>query len=268
MRAEQAMAAAVAVARAHGVAVEEPTVLADGANLVVHLRPAPLVVKLALTTHLVREPAAWLARELAVAAHLDGAGVPVVRASELLPATVHERDGQVMTFWRHLPHDPAAVIHPDALGLLLRELHGALATCTVPLTRLATPLQDVGRFLQARGSDGMRRAFERVRARLPDDPGQALHGDPHPGNLLRASTGWTWADLEDTCSGPLAWDLACVAGSTRLDGAAALRAYGEVPDLTVWRELRRLHATAWTCLYAERLPRHRDRAAALLASWD
>ena len=29
----------------------------------------------------------------------------------------------------------------------------------------------------------------------------------------------------------------------------------------------RVHATAWTCLYAERLPRHRDGAAAMLASW-
>ena len=262
-----ALAAAVGLARAHGVRVDDPLVLADGANLVVHLRPASLVAKAALSTHLVREPARWLARELAVAAHLDDAGVPVVRASDLLPARVHEHDGQVVTFWEHLPHDPGAVIGPDELGSLLRELHAALRTCTVPLPRLATPLEDVGRFLQTRGSDGMRQAFDRVRAALPDDPGQALHGDPHPGNLLRAATGWTWADLEDSCAGPLAWDLVCVDTSTRVDGAAALRAYGEVPDLAPWRELRRLHATAWTCLYAERLPRHRDGAAALLASW-
>lgn len=263
----RARAAAVDVARAHGVLVHDPRVLADGANLVVHLRPAPLVAKVALSTHLVREPAPWLARELAVAAHLDGADVPVVRASDLLPAVVHERDGQVMTFWEHLPHDAAAVVDPGELGAMLRELHAALTTCPVPLTRLATPLEDLDRFLRTRGSDGMRRAFARVRAALPDDPGQALHGDPHPGNLLRAPTGWTWADLEDTCSGPLAWDLVCVDTSTRVDGAAALRAYGDVPDLTPWRELRRLHATAWTCLYAERLPRHRDAAAALLAAW-
>lgn len=264
---ERARAAALAVARAHGVDADEPSVLADGANLVLHLHPAPLVAKVALSTHLVREPSDWLARELAVAGHLDAAGVPVVRPSDLLPARVHEHDGEVMTFWRHLPHDPTDVVDPGLLGALLRELHVALRTCTVPLTRLATPLEDVGRFLQTRGSDGMRRAFDRVRATLPDDPGQALHGDPHPGNLLPAATGWTWADLEDSCSGPLAWDLACVDASTRVDGAAALRAYGDVPDLTPWRELRRLHATAWLCLYAERLPRHRDGAAAMLASW-
>ena len=264
---EQALAAAVELARVHGVRVQDPLVLADGANLVVHLRPAPLVAKVALSTHLIREPAQWLARELAVAAHLDRAGAPVVRTSDLLPTVVHERDGQVMTFWEHLPHDRDAAISPHELGPMLRELHAALVTCTVPLPRLATPLEDVARFLRSRGSDGMRRAFDRVRAALPDDPGQALHGDPHPGNLMRASTGWTWADLEDSCSGPLAWDLVCVAASTLVDGAAALRAYGDVPDLTPWRELRRLHATAWTCLSAERRPRHRDGAAAMLAAW-
>ena len=116
------MVAAVGVVRAHGVDVDRPAVLADVANLLVHLRPAPLVTKVALSTHLVREPAVWLARELAVARHLDASGVPVVRAGDLLPAGVHERDGQVMTFWRHLPHDPAAVAEPDRLGGMLRDL--------------------------------------------------------------------------------------------------------------------------------------------------
>ena len=38
-------------------------------------------------------------------------------------------------------------------------------------------------------------------------------------------------------------------------------------NVGTWRTLRRLHATAWTCLYAERLPHHRDGAAAMLAAW-
>ena len=86
---ERALATAVELARVHGVRVQDPLVLADGANLVVHLRPAPLVAKVALSTHLIREPAQWLARELTVAAHLDRTGAPVVRASDLLPTVVH-----------------------------------------------------------------------------------------------------------------------------------------------------------------------------------
>jgi len=39
---QRAVAAAVAVARAHGLRVEEPVVLADLFSVMVHLRPAPL----------------------------------------------------------------------------------------------------------------------------------------------------------------------------------------------------------------------------------
>lgn len=260
----------MAVARRHGVRVDEPEVLADRANVVVHLRPAPLVAKVAATTRLVREPAAWLDRELRVAAYLGGAGVPVVVASDLVPAAVHRENGRDLTFWERLPHDADAQVEPQVLGGLLAELHVALRSCPVPLGRLATPLEDVGRFLDRadpRSTAAMAAAFERIVRDLPVDAGQALHGDPHPGNLLRAQDGWVWADLEDACSGPVGWDLACLDGSNRIDGPAALRAYGDLPDLRSWRELRALHATAWSCLYAERLPRHRVEAEARLASW-
>jgi len=53
-RVPRAVAAAVAVARAHGLAVGEPAVLSDGVNLVVHLRPAPVVARVATLTPLLR----------------------------------------------------------------------------------------------------------------------------------------------------------------------------------------------------------------------
>lgn len=269
--AARAIEAAVQVAHAYGVRSDDPSVLADGANVVVHLRPEPLVAKVAATTRLVREPAQWLERELAVATHLASAGIPVVVPSDLVPPVVHAAGSHSMTFWQHLPHDPAAQIAPATLGGMLRDLHEALRSCELELPRLVTPLEDVRRFLDRADpatSAGMRRAFDRALDGLPRDlPDQVLHGDPHPGNTLLATGGWTWADLEDTCAGPVAWDLACVATNVRVDAAEALRAYGPVPDLAPWIALRRLHAAAWTCLYAERLPHHRAPAEALLASW-
>lgn len=264
--------AAVRVAASAGVRSDDPRVLADGANVVVHLRPAPLVAKVAARTHVLREPAPWLARELAVSEHLAGCGVPVTRASPLLPARVHEGDGAVLTFWRHEPHDPAGEVAPADLGRLLRELHAALRSCTVPLPRMATAFDDVGRWLDGARETapaGMRAAYERLLVDLggPEPGDQALHGDPHPGNLLVAPHGPVWTDLEDTCRGPVAWDLACLAASRRTDGEAALRAYGDVPDLGPWRELRRLQATVWYQVYADRSARHRAGAAELLASW-
>jgi thiamine kinase-like enzyme len=37
---------------------------------------------------------------------------------------------------------------------------------------------------------------------------QLLHGEPHPGNLLRTNTGLLFADLETCCRGPVEFDIA------------------------------------------------------------
>lgn len=260
----RAVRAATAVAAQLGVPVDAPVVLADGANVVVHLQPSPVVAKVAATTHLVRTPAAWLERELRLTEHLAARDVPVVSPFD---ARVHEHDGEVLTLWRHLPHDADAVVEPALLGSMLRDLHAALADLPLRLPRMATPLDDVAAFLERTPHAGMARAYDRLVAELGHAEGPALHGDPHPGNLLRSPAGWVWCDLEDACAGPVEWDLACVRESTRVDGAAAVRAYGCGTDLRPWQELRRLHATVWYALYAERLPRNRDRAAELLAGW-
>ena len=262
---ERAVRAATAVAAGLGLRVDDPGVLADGANVVVHLLPSPVVAKVAATTHLVRTPQQWLERELRVCEHLASRGVPVVAPFD---PRVHEHDGEVLTVWRHLPHEPDALAEPALLGSLLRDLHDALGDLPLSLPRLATPLGDVAAFLARTPHTGMSRAYDRLAAELGSSDGPALHGDPHPGNLLRTPGGWVWCDLEDACSGPIAWDLVCLDQSTRIDGAAAVRAYGGDVDLRPWRELRRLHATVWYALYAERLPRHRARAAELLAGWD
>lgn len=267
----EAVQAAVAVAASHGVRSDDPLVLADGANVVVHLRPAPIVAKVAATTHLVRDPRPWLGRELPLSAHIAASGLAVVRPSDLLPPRVHELGAAVLTFWRHEPHDPMSLVGAVRLGSMLRDIHDALRCYPVALPRLATPFEDIGNWLERAGATAprqMRPRYDWLRAELAGNDGQALHGDPHPGNVLMTPRGPVWADLEDACRGPVAWDLACLAESSRLDGAAALRAYGDVPDLTSWRELRRLHATVWTALYAERLERHRPRARELLTSWD
>src|SRR6201999_2330880 len=70
--------AAVRVAARLGLACAEPAVLADGANVIVHLAPAPVVAKVAASTRAVRpDPDRWLQRELDLAAWLQVTGVPV-----------------------------------------------------------------------------------------------------------------------------------------------------------------------------------------------
>ena len=130
---EQAIRAAVSYAAAHGVRSTEPEVLKNGSNVLVHLRPAPVVARVAGTTSLVRTPVAdWFAREVALVDHLVGHGFPVVVPSDELPRGPIVHDGRTMTFWRFVPHF-AASIKPSEFAESLADLHRALADYPGPL---------------------------------------------------------------------------------------------------------------------------------------
>jgi Ser/Thr protein kinase RdoA (MazF antagonist) len=208
---ETLAAAAVKVAASLGVHATDPVILADGANVIVHLSPAG-----------------------------------------------QERPAEA------------------TIGSMLRDLHAELRSYPAQLPLLA-PLRDIPAFLarpQTRLTDGeaaaLTAAYARLTAQLDHARGQSLHGDAGPGNLMAADTGWVWHDFEDTCTGPVAWDLAASTASPRLDGPRILAAYGEPVDptqLEVCQQLRRLHLTVWYNLYAERLPDLAPRAAELLTLW-
>jgi len=277
-----AVSAAIKVAAGLGVTSSEPVVLADGANVIVHLRPSPVVAKVAASTTEVRpDPAAWLQRELNVASFLAGSGVPVIAPSPEVPATTHQGGGHVMSFWRYLRSAHGALPSEATVGSMLRDLHVALRRYPGEVPVLA-PLNDIPAFLarpQTQLSAGqaaaLAAAYARLTAELAHTPwtGQTLHGDAGVGNLMAADTGWVWHDFEDTCSGPVTWDLA--ASTARLGAPRILAAYGapaygapvDAGQLAVCEQLRRLHLTVWYSLYAERLPDLQPRATELLALW-
>ena len=254
-RSRRAAAAATAVAAAHGVRAGEPRVLHDGVNVVVHLAPAPVVARIATLTTLLRpDPSRPFGREVAVAGALAAAGAAVVPPSDLLPPGPHVHDGLTLSFWRHVEVLPGAP-GPAEVARALTDLHGVLAGLPATGTPLDTPLDDLAVWVERSGAWGVGPAvrgrlaeqLERLRPRLAG-AARVLHGDAHPGNLLATPDGWRWTDLEDTCAGPVGWDLACLRLTSRLDGRAALDAIGAPSDaeLAPWLELRRLHARAWT----------------------
>jgi Ser/Thr protein kinase RdoA (MazF antagonist) len=275
---DAAVRAAVAVAARFMINSTEPVVLADGANIVVHLRPAPVVAKVAASTPEVRPRVQdWLQRELDVSTFLAAEGAPVVPPSPELPATTHHGDGHVMSFWRYLP--PADPSRPDeeTIGSMLRDLHAVLRRYPEALPELA-PLQDIPAFLarpqtqvSEEGRAALAAAYQRLTARLArTNDQQTLHGDAGAGNLMATGQGWLWHDFEDTCSGPIAWDVAASTSSRYQDGPRVLAAYRDPVDpreLAVCEQLRWLHLTVWYNLYAERLPELGPRAAELLATW-
>ena len=272
--------AAMRVAARLGLGCAEPEVLADGANVIVHLRPGPVVAKVAASTVEVRpDPGAWLQRDLDLARWLHGAAIPVAGPSPEVPATVHHGDGHVMSFWRFVP--PAGDHRPDEsmFGSMLRDLHLALRSYPETPPPPLAPLQDIPAFLRrpqtqltAEQKATLAAAGRRLTAELdPQAATQVLHGDAGIGNVMPTMAGgWLWHDFEDTCTGPVAWDLAASTASRRLDPARILAGYGAPVDagqLAVCEQLRRLHLTVWYNLYAERLPGLRPRAAELLAQW-
>jgi Ser/Thr protein kinase RdoA (MazF antagonist) len=287
---ETLAAAAVKVAASLGVHATDPLILADGANVIVHLSPAPVVAKVAASTPAVRpDHAAWLQRELDVVRFLAGRGVPVMTPSPEVPPVVHHGDGQVMSFWRYLSPVPG-LAGEETIGSMLRDLHAELRGYPVQLRDypaqlrdypaelpFLAPLGDIPAFLarpQTRLTAGqaaaLAAAHARLTAQLDHGRGQSLHGDAGAGNLMATDAGWVWHDFEDTCTGPVAWDLAASTASPRLDGPRILAAYGEPVDpaqLEVCQQLRRLHLTVWYNLYAERLPDLAPRAAELLTLW-
>jgi phosphotransferase family enzyme len=273
---ERAVSAAVAVARGYGVEVREPRVLSDRSNVIVELAPAPVVARVAGSTADVRPGGAadWLARDVDLGTYLAADEAEVVPPAAEPPPGPHAKDGLAVAFWRFVDHDRSRPPTAREAGQALRRLHDALAGFPGELPSFAA-LLDECEALIARlglpGAQGLRAAFRRIRseiasARLPSRP---LHGDATPSNLLRTPAGLLWTDFEDSCAGPVEWDLACLAISAGPGAAETLAAYGREHEeaLEPFLEARRLQLAVWTALLAERHPELRARADERLRDW-
>lgn len=275
------VAAAVAVAAEHGLRTAEPVILAARSNVLVHLRPAPVVARVAFTTSLLRPDArSWFEREIALAGFLAGKGAAAVPPADELPPGPHERDGLPVTFWRHVEPDPDRQPTAEEAGRALRDLHEALRDFPGELPRLVCHQVEVPRLLD--GLEGtlapddlsrLRDVHQRLAETLldPRRPVQALHGDAHVRNILPTPDRLLWNDFEDTGSGPIEWDLACFCWMPPWGREAALAAYGpgapSLDELAPWIEARELQGTVWLASKARFFPESRERAEGLLARW-
>jgi hypothetical protein len=269
-----AIAAAVAVANSVGLRCDDPEVLADGSNVLVHLKPAPVVARVATTTGLVRKPAQdWLALDLDLAGHLAAKNFPVVPPSAELPPGPHLRDGLALTFWQFVDHEAGSVATAAEVGPLLHELHAALRTYPGKL-RYLSPFSEIPRWLDEverwnAVSDEdlamLRRGFFKIAAEIAELglPRQPLHGDAHKKNLLKTSRGLVWTDFEDACRGPIEWDLACFVRTSGEDRETALASYGgtaELESLSPFFDARDLQGAIWGAILSTRFADRKERA--------
>jgi Phosphotransferase enzyme family len=282
------LAAAQAVAREHGVACDEAVQIAAGSNVLVHLKPAPVVARVMTGTAVLHDdPERWLAREVAVGAFAAERSDLVAPPTDILPPGPHLQDGLWMTLWKFVPHDAQAPPpEPRQLGSSLRRLHAVLADFPGDLAPLSETRDWLERLLDElrpspwltqRDIDWLRSELEALTPAVFESslPAQALHGDASMSNLLRTESGPVWIDLEDVCAGPVAWDVSGLVSSARARGRSAqfieelLAAYGEpgVEGLEAFLEAHALYEVVWHAFEARRRPRAMERAAAALARW-
>ena len=270
----RAIAAAVAVANSFGLHCDDPEVLADGSNVLVHLKPAPVVARVATTTGLVRKPAQeWLALDLDLAGFLAAKNFPVVPPSAELAPGPHLHDELALTFWEFVEHEAGYVATVAEVGPLLHELHGALRAYPGKL-RYLSPFSEIPRWLDEverwdAVSDEdlaiLRRGFFKIAAQIHELglPKQPLHGDAHKKNLLKTSRGLVWTDFEDACRGPIEWDLACFVRTSGEDRETALASYGgavELERLAPFFEARDLQGAIWGAILSTRFADREERA--------
>ena len=196
--------------------VDDAVVLHDSNRLTVRLLPCDVLVRVAHVAH-----QAGAEFEVEVARRLAETDSPVAALEPRVEPRVYVRDGFVVTLWTYYepvsPRDVTPAEYAQALERLHAGMRGIDFTAPHFTDRVAeaqwlvgnrahTPeLGDADRELlsntlrKLRWAIGQRGAAE-----------QLLHGEPHPGNLLRTKNGLLFADLETCCRGPVEFDVAHV----------------------------------------------------------
>jgi len=238
-----ALAAARAVACAHGVRCEDAVVIAAGSNVLVHLKPTPIVARVMTGTAALHDDIArWLEREVAVGAFVAERGGPVVPPSDLLAPGPYQQYGFWMTFWKFVAHEPADRA-PDAreVGRSMRELHTVLAGFAGDLEPLSSVCNQIERQLAQ----------------------------------LRPCPWLSEKDIEDVCAGPVAWDLAGLIASARAHRRSEtyvqeiLDGYGcrDLKALAPFLDADALYAAVWQAFDTQRRRPARTTAPTRLKQW-
>lgn len=271
------------VAKSHGLPTEL-NILSERWNTVAELGDSGVVAKSATLAHLSRiDPLHWFRQELRVCQELSEIGAPIQLPWDGMDHCEVE-DGFPITLWQKVDGEMAGSSETELVDSLV-ALHRCgetielqqpwFATITVEIPGTLAILSDRQSLDATQNnllSDHLGRLLDVIdRENLP---GGFVHGDPQRKNSMHTTDGPIWIDLEETCIGPYAWDLACLTMNPIYDSERVLDRYAEksgtsrvsIENLNILKQLRDLEGVVWMlAIQDERDQGFRDETQVQLA---
>ncbi len=212
---QRAIEAGRSAASTLGLRVEDAVVVNNSNRIAVRLTPCDVLARVA-PLELLHPDAEF---EVEVARRLAETDGPVAALEPRVEPRVYVRDGFVVTLWTYYEPVSPQDVAPAEYAQALARLHAGMQEIDLPAPhftdrvaemqwligdRAQTPeLGDADRELLSNTLRKMRWAIGQRGASE-----QLLHGEPHPGNLLRTKNGLLFVDLETCCRGPVEFDIA------------------------------------------------------------
>jgi Ser/Thr protein kinase RdoA (MazF antagonist) len=204
----------------------------------------------------------------------------LARLDPRVEARVHEHGEFSVTLWTFHPPVPPASLAPAEYADALGRLHAAMREADLsgwPLPHFLDRVDEAERLIDDPSNnrdiglddrDLLGSALRTMRAAIVGRgaPDQLLHGEPHPGNLLRTSEGLLFVDLETCCRGPVEFDIAHAAVNGT-EPPLEVAAHYDGADAALVRDcwvLMLAMVTAWRCEPGDDLPNGRAMTAAWL----
>jgi Ser/Thr protein kinase RdoA (MazF antagonist) len=162
---------------------------------------------------------AGAAFEVEVTRRLAATESPVAELEPRVEPRVYVRDGFAVTLWTYYESAPPRAIAPSEYAEALERLHAGMRRIDVTAPHFTDRIEEAQRLvdttartpeLAAADRELLSETLSSLRRAIGDRDAdeQLLHGEPHPGNLLRTKKGLLFVDLETCCRGPVEFDIA------------------------------------------------------------
>jgi len=211
-----AVRAALSSASALDLRADDAVVLHNSNRIAVRLLPCDVLARVA---HVARQAGVKAEFEVEVARRLAETGSPVAALEPRVEPRVYVRDGFAVTLWIYYEPVSPRDVAPAEYAQALARLHAGMREIDLPAPHFTDRVAEAQWLIGNRAQtpelgDADRELLSNTLRKLSLAIGQwgaaeqLLHGEPHPGNLLRTKDGPLFIDLETCCRGPVEFDIA------------------------------------------------------------